>query len=79
MAGNARKSYQFFYLNISRDRLCKALQDRGTSPGLEGSSDSRSARVSLSVCIRDKEYFYMRSVTFYGSDQHMSLYDQNSE
>ena len=34
-------------LNIFRDRLCKALQDRGTSPGLEGSSDSRSARVSL--------------------------------
>ena len=33
-------------LNLLRDRLCKALQDRGTSPGLEGSSDSRSARVS---------------------------------
>ena len=31
---------------LFRDRLCKALQDRGTSPGLEGSSDSRSARVS---------------------------------
>ena len=28
-----------------RDRLCKALQDRGTSPGLEGGND-RSARVS---------------------------------
>ena len=49
MAGTCLNVTRSFSDNpkLFRDRLCKALQDRGTSPGLEGSSDSRSARVSL--------------------------------
>ena len=55
--------------------MCKALQDRGTSPGLEGSSDSRSARVRPSGSTK-KFAIVLKKVEIVGINGGMYSFEQ---